>query len=287
MFGNHPLPNIAPSLLCFSPPPTHIPPPLPSPLPLANARTGQARARSSPNPVCAPPLVEGCGRTTRHVTTPAASRTATSDPQPPRHHRKRPRTPRHSRVQPQPTIPASENSTHATSRMTTTPTPAYPPLPAPKTTNGEREEERRMGNGARTQGKGGMRTQRTRQGKGEAVRAPSFRFLHPRSQRGGVKTTRRFVRARLSPPNSIVGGNFYSTGGSVIPHAAPVSFRTGWRIHAAPLSFRFKRGGVFTLPRFVLNGGGVFTLPRFVLFCFEWGGVFTPPPFCFVSNGVA
>ena len=62
MFGNHPLPNIAPSLLCLSPPPPHIPLPPPSPLPLANARMGQARAR-------APPLVEGCGQTTRHVTT--------------------------------------------------------------------------------------------------------------------------------------------------------------------------------------------------------------------------
>jgi len=67
MFGNHPLPNIAPSLLCLSPPPPHIPPP-PFPLPLANARTGQARARSSRIPVCAPPLVEGCGQATRHVT---------------------------------------------------------------------------------------------------------------------------------------------------------------------------------------------------------------------------
>jgi hypothetical protein len=51
MFGNHPLPNIVPSLLVFSPPPTHIPPPpLLSPLPLANACTGQATARSSLTP---------------------------------------------------------------------------------------------------------------------------------------------------------------------------------------------------------------------------------------------
>jgi len=68
MFGNHPLPNIAPSLLCWLPPPTHIPPPLLSPLPFANARTGHARACSSPTAACAPPLVEGCGQTTRHVT---------------------------------------------------------------------------------------------------------------------------------------------------------------------------------------------------------------------------
>jgi len=47
MFGNHPLPNIAPSFLSFLPPPTHIPPPLLSWLPLANARMGQARACSS------------------------------------------------------------------------------------------------------------------------------------------------------------------------------------------------------------------------------------------------
>jgi len=119
MFGNHPLPNIAPSLLCFSPPPTHIPPPPPSPLPLANACTGQARARSSPNPVCAPPLVEGCGRTTRHVTTPATSPppprhspppatpnrhvghvTATYDPNPPSQLPKTAHTPRHGRRRP-------------------------------------------------------------------------------------------------------------------------------------------------------------------------------------------
>ena len=68
MFCNHPLPNIAPSLLCLLPPPTHVPPPLPSPPPLTIARTGHARARSSPTAVCAPPLVEGCGQTTRHVT---------------------------------------------------------------------------------------------------------------------------------------------------------------------------------------------------------------------------
>jgi hypothetical protein len=81
MFGNHPLPNIAPSFLCFLPPPTNNHPPPPSPLPLANARTGQARARSSLTPTpahyrhihrhppaFAPPLLKGCGHTTRHVT---------------------------------------------------------------------------------------------------------------------------------------------------------------------------------------------------------------------------
>ena len=103
MFGNHPLPNIVPSLLVFSPPPTHIPPPPPpSPLPLANARTGQATARSSLTPTpahCtaspapttihrhppafAPPLVEGCGQTTFHVTAPSSRRVARCQRRPP------------------------------------------------------------------------------------------------------------------------------------------------------------------------------------------------------------
>jgi hypothetical protein len=41
---------ISPSLLCFLPPPTHIPPLPPSPLPLTNARMGQERAHSSLTP---------------------------------------------------------------------------------------------------------------------------------------------------------------------------------------------------------------------------------------------
>ena len=104
MFGNHPLPNIAPSLLCFLPPPTHIPPPPPSPLPLANAHTSQARARSSLTPTptrCtnvtptlphhhpstapafAPPLAEGCGQTTCHVTAQIPCRVARRQRRPP------------------------------------------------------------------------------------------------------------------------------------------------------------------------------------------------------------
>ena len=106
---------------------------------------------------------------------------------------------------------------------------------------------------------------------------PPPRFFRFESQRAGVKTTRRLVRARLSPP--VVGGNFYSNGAVVFPpppifpfrtgaaaFTLPpfdfVSFRTGWhsrcprfvsfrtgrRIHAAPVSFRFERGGVNTPP---------------------------------------
>ena len=103
MFGNHPLPNIVPSLLVFSPPPTHIPLPPPlSLLPLANACTGQATARSlltptpahctaSPAPTTirrhppafAPPLVEGCGQTTFHVTAPSSRCVACCQRRPP------------------------------------------------------------------------------------------------------------------------------------------------------------------------------------------------------------
>jgi len=47
MFGNHPLPNIALSFLCFLPPPTHHPPPPPSLLPLTSAHMGQVSVHSS------------------------------------------------------------------------------------------------------------------------------------------------------------------------------------------------------------------------------------------------
>ena len=68
MFGNHPLPNIAPSFLCFLPPPTHNPLPPPALLPLTNAHTGQARACSllMPMPTHARPLHCITGTHTTH-----------------------------------------------------------------------------------------------------------------------------------------------------------------------------------------------------------------------------
>ena len=168
MFGNRLLPNIAPSFLCFQPPPTHIPPPPPSPLPLANARTGHVRARSSATAACAPPLVEGCGQTTRHVTarvplprrslpmdrhvTAEGARirhvTAANDPYPPPHHPKPARTPRHGRRRPIPATSAPKTSSYATSRMKST---------GSSETSRERElgGASNMGKGARTQGTGG------------------------------------------------------------------------------------------------------------------------------------
>ena len=84
--------NIAPSFLCFLPPPTHNPLPPPSLLPLANAHMSQARACSlltpmpthahplhyitsthtthhpSASPCVCSPLIKGYGQMTHHIT---------------------------------------------------------------------------------------------------------------------------------------------------------------------------------------------------------------------------
>ena len=105
---------------------------------------------------------------------------------------------------------------------------------APKSTTGERGEVRRIGQGARRSEEDRTGSEEAREGRNEdagemggeggAIRAPSFPFFCSKSQRGGVTTTRRLIRARLSPP--VVGGEFLFKRG---PHAAPVffSFPTG------------------------------------------------------------
>ena len=175
MFGNHPLPNIAPSLFCLLPPPTNNHPPPLSPLPLANARTGQARARSSltltpahcitspahpltsPRICPSPPRGMWANNTPRHHPNPPPPRslpmatpnrnitgeracvchvTAADNPHLPHHHPKPARTPRHGRQPPTTSVPAMS-----------------PPPMTPTSRNGHRN--RRVG--ARRSEEGGER----------------------------------------------------------------------------------------------------------------------------------
>jgi hypothetical protein len=63
------------------------------------------------------------------------------------------------------------------------------------------------GKGSQEGWEGVTRMQGKQWRKGEAVRAPSFPVFHTRSRRGGAKTTRCLVCARLSPP--ALGGTFH------------------------------------------------------------------------------
>jgi len=248
MFGNHPLPNIVPSLLVFSPPPTQIPPLLPPlPLPLANARTGQATACSSlmPTPahctaspapttihrhppVFAPPLIEGCGQTTCHVTAPSSRRVA-----------------RCQRRPPTATSPLKQPA-YATSQPPTTPTRhlTIQKQRVRHVTDDDdwlkrREEQEKVEEEwrGRMEWEGMNEGERGgRGGEGEAMGARRRRATIS-EQRGGVNPTRHLVRARLFPPT--MGGRLLSrgldNGAACFPHAALFS----------RLSFPWcRRGGV-------------------------------------------
>ena len=131
MFGNRWLPNIAPSLLCFLPPPIHIP------LPLTNAHMGQARACSLLTPMptrCTNvtntprfplPSSRDVGKqdATSLPKSPTALLTANDNPHLPRHCWKGLCTPRHNRRRPPPTTSPPKTSAYPTSQMT--PTPNY------------------------------------------------------------------------------------------------------------------------------------------------------------------
>ena len=194
MFGNHPLPNIAPSLLSFSPPPTYIPPPPPSQLPLANARTGQARACSSTTPT--------------HAHCPA-SPASNPPPTPPPRLCPSPRrgmwpndTPRHCAHPPArrslPTATPNRHVTAARARVRHVTAPDDPHLPphhrkaARTPRHGRRrpvEEARsREGKGKRSEeGREGERRGRGNgRGRGRQFMPPPSLFFHSSSQRAGV-----------------------------------------------------------------------------------------------------
>jgi hypothetical protein len=129
-------------------------------------------------------------------------------------------------------------------------------------------------------------------GKEEAVQASPFPVFRTRSQRGGVKTTRRLVRARLSPPN---GGGDLSSATSTMGRCGihtPLHFerycqrrRRGQRESDTlpPVSFRFERGQ-HSLPLFLFfSKGGSKCCPP-LSFLFE-RGQHTLPPFLSISNG--
>ena len=153
-------------------------------------------------------------------------------------------------------------------------------------------------------------------GRGGGVRAPSFPFFCSKSQRGSLTTTRRLVRARLSPPRCW-GGVFIQTGARechMLPpflsrfqrgrrecHTSPpfLSVSNGggvWHSHHPPVSFHFERGQReyhMLLPSlFILNGGSVNPTHPFlfiyppslggILFCGR-GGVCISRRLCFCS----
>ena len=186
MFGNRPLPNIAPSLLLFQPPPPDAfpaPPPLSSPSRApAWAKQGRAHRRRPPTmprhcdhhrlstvpASAAPPLVEGCGRMTfatspRHVT-----------------HRHR-QSPLRATVERH--VTANDNC----------PAPHHPTkMPAVERHVTKTEGARRrlgVGKGRR---RGKEKKSETAGGE-EGVCAPSPLQRHFRSQRGGVRPTRRLA----------------------------------------------------------------------------------------------
>ena len=187
---------------------------------------------------------------------PATSLIANGDPRLPRHQYHSPRTPRHRchRLPPAPSPP--KHSAYATSRTTTTPT-RYVTANDKRahhvtTANDARRPNRRVG--ARRIGKGSEeeRGRGERGGKGRrdedaekprvkegACTAPSFFVFHPRSQRGGVKTTRRLVRALCFDR------------GECCP----------------PVSFHFERGRYSHRPRFFLSVSiGGHAAPHFLSF---------------------
>ena len=240
MFGNHPLPNITLSFLCFLPPPTHILLLL-SPLPLTNAHMGQARACSSlqvastphhhapsmPRPcIChihfpAPPLIEGCGQTdsdnrpcpmpchpTKPVTTVDDSKWLLLPWM-------TPKLPHHCYQWPWTTCHHLQQAPTATSLASMTP-PHYHDCPSPLQGMWALKSTSREQGGARRWSKGGEKWGRRESGRHSC----------------------QLFQAWLSPG----WRGFYSNGDMWIPHAAPLSFHFEWGsdIHAAPISFHFK-----------------------------------------------
>jgi len=140
-----PIAKHCPSLLCFSPPPTNIPPLLP----LTNACIGHVRARVLPSLCVLLPLSRDVGK--QHVTSlpksPAASLAANSDPQLPHHCWKDSCMPCHS-----------ANNTCLPPHH---PTPVHTPCHGwwwyhlgTEINGWEQEKVRQMGNGASRQGNG-------------------------------------------------------------------------------------------------------------------------------------
>jgi len=277
MFGNNPLPNIAPSLLLVLPPPPHSPPHChrrrrPS-WPPTWAKRGlahhwhQPRATAtSPTPTtatsprvdarrirhvtpAAPPLIEGCGQTTSAMSPPSTTATPLPATAVPRHvtdKNARPRTPRHE---------ARGNMEDRWERGQ-----------MGARTN-RSEDEREWGR----EGRGGSRTN----GK-------------PRGQGGGCSRPLPPAASLQKPARRCVGYTpshlaFQTQAGAAL--AAPVSFRFKRGQHTLPpflfVSFRFQQGQ-HLLPLFLfISNRGSTCCPPFSSF---WAGAALAAPVLFLSN---
>ena len=128
MFGNHPLPNIAPSLLLFLPPPPDTFPPLPPPpfplRPPAWAKRGRAHRQRQ-----RPPTTPRHHRSTAPASAtarllPLPSSRDVGERHPPRHHLRKAPPPRH--LPPTTTSPrhvTANNARHVTATNATSPGP--------------------------------------------------------------------------------------------------------------------------------------------------------------------
>jgi hypothetical protein len=160
--------------------------------------------------------------------------------------------PHHSHRRAQPATSSRNTSAYAMSQTTTTPTrylTANNKRARHVTTANDPEKRRNRRVGARRMGKGVRKRRRGNQqaggnggGRGRPFVPPLSLFFRSRSQRDGVKTTRRFVRARLSPPR--YGGEFLSQRGRVNATRCPrfFSFLTGAAYSRCPPFFQFRTG---------------------------------------------